>query len=988
MKFLVVFISLFLTISVVFADAVIFSGADVKALKFNLDLFGRSKVMGINVDPSAGAGIAAPLGSLGMDYLTGNVYYKKTAPNTGWISISNSVEGTPFQYAAYDTNGVLNDLPGISYVDNVTQYYATYYNHPSLASTLTEIQAGGLIDTVIDGQAGTEYRAFTARSVFGNSTATSFTNVTPFAWQATYDVNATIGGTNTFVDSSSVLSGASVTDMTTFAAYPQINQTTMNQYKTFTSSLTVGNNDPAHINVFTAYSAFDQFYSQADLDGYTGISLSPSFQTGSVVDGFQIMNSNPQFDVVGLNGYRGIEVGGSFGQNSATTVNDHIDFQAHPNYQANATIGTYTALTIGPSFQTGSTVTGGLQMISWNPQVDSAVVPNIGGINGGANIGSTSAVALASYTDANFNPNFGANLTLADYFGVIVAPNVQAGASITNSATLMRLGINSQIPVGTSATGLQIDMSNFQTPSTPQGLSVNVGGSQLSALFDTGIYPVQSGGGPYGLNNIGGNFHISSGFPITGGNFGIGNNLGIGVFAEDDVPVDSSGLRLGFLMNGFLTQIGVTSGKTVDSITFMGAGAQDAYPGGTTGTFDEINMFRALGILPTNGATINNIYGFKVDATLTAMSPTNAWGVWVGDTNADNWFAKDVVIGGATGKPSFASVGLEVNDAAIFNDVIKDNTNVQAIETNVRELYDSTGTLRFNWNGTALISDATAIRLDANGGNQQGIQFFDNSNTNSTTLRAAGTTTTSVVYDLPPADGASGTVLTTSGTGVLSWTSKTSAVAPTVQIFGAGSGTYTTPVGVAYIKVKVIGSGGGGSGTGVGAGGGSAGNASTFGVALLTANGAGAPGGTQGGTGGTATISAPAYGTIITGGSGTGYTLYQNPSGGVNTVYSAGGPGGASCMGGGGGGGGQGSSGQSSSTIGGGGGGGSGEVSQTNNASGVGGGAGGCLEAFIASPAASYAYTVGGGGTGGAAGTLGTAGGNGGDGYIEVVEYY
>jgi len=238
--------------------------------------------------------------------------------------------------------------------------------------------------------------------------------------------------------------------------------------------------------------------------------------------------------------------------------------------------------------------------------------------------------------------------------------------------------------------------------------------------------------------------------------------------------------------------------------------------------------------------------------------------------------------------------------------------------------------------------------------------------------------------------GTNGQVLvadSTQSTG-LRWSSSVASTIPTYQSFGAGSGTYTTPANVTYIKVKMVGSGGGGSGTGSGAGAGSAGNASTFGSSLLTANGAGAPSSTQGGTGGTASISSPAYGTTATGGSGQGYTLYQNPSGGVNTVYAMGGMGGGSFYGGGGGGGGQGSNGQSSSTQGSGGGGGSGEISQTNNASGVGGGAGGFIEAIIPSPSATYSYVVGGGGAGGAAGTSGTAGGNGGDGFIEVWEYY
>ena len=72
---------------VVYGDAVIFSGNDVKALKKNLDLFGTSKLMGTATDPSSGGGLAAPLGSIAMNYVTGIGYIKTSAPNTGWSRI-------------------------------------------------------------------------------------------------------------------------------------------------------------------------------------------------------------------------------------------------------------------------------------------------------------------------------------------------------------------------------------------------------------------------------------------------------------------------------------------------------------------------------------------------------------------------------------------------------------------------------------------------------------------------------------------------------------------------------------------------------------------------------------------------------------------------------------------------------------------------------------------------------------------------------------
>ena len=73
---------------------------------------------------------------------------------------------------------------------------------------------------------------------------------------------------------------------------------------------------------------------------------------------------------------------------------------------------------------------------------------------------------------------------------------------------------------------------------------------------------------------------------------------------------------------------------------------------------------------------------------------------------------------------------------------------------------------------------------------------------------------------------------------------------------------------------------------------------------------------------------------------------------------------------------------------GGGGGGGGANGSGLPASTGGGGGEGEYAELLINTPAASYTYTVGGGGTAGTSGTGGGAGGAGGSGYIIVDEYY
>ena len=209
---------------------------------------------------------------------------------------------------------------------------------------------------------------------------------------------------------------------------------------------------------------------------------------------------------------------------------------------------------------------------------------------------------------------------------------------------------------------------------------------------------------------------------------------------------------------------------------------------------------------------------------------------------------------------------------------------------------------------------------------------------------------------------------------------------PQVTIYSSGSGTYTVPSGAKYLIVEMVGGGGGGGGGGAASwGAGTNGGNSTFGS--ITCNGgvgAPVPWGT-GGTGGSYTVST---GNIITQavGQNGGYSSFtSNPP-----AYSTGsGFGGSNPLGFGGNGANYvgGSSGGGYGAGGGGGGSGSDGAIRYN---GGGGGSAGYVKVLINSPASTYSYAVGAGGTGGAAGTGGNAAGgsNGGGGYIAVISFF
>ena len=234
---------------------------------------------------------------------------------------------------------------------------------------------------------------------------------------------------------------------------------------------------------------------------------------------------------------------------------------------------------------------------------------------------------------------------------------------------------------------------------------------------------------------------------------------------------------------------------------------------------------------------------------------------------------------------------------------------------------------------------------------------------------AAGSTT----YTLPAADGTSGQVLSTNGSGTLSWASSGgTGTLKNVQVF-TSSGTYTRTAGVTTAVVIARGGGGGGGGTSNLFGGGNGGNGGTtsFGSHVSAAGGtaggnssAGNPG--AGGTGGTsATLAIP----------GTPGTEGNNgESGGAG-----GGEGGGIIR--------RGGSAGAAGSRGGGGSGGCTSVPCVGVPGGGGGGQGEFAMKYTTTVGATETVTIGAAGTAGTAGTGGHAGGAGGAGYIIVYEY-
>jgi hypothetical protein len=265
--------------------------------------------------------------------------------------------------------------------------------------------------------------------------------------------------------------------------------------------------------------------------------------------------------------------------------------------------------------------------------------------------------------------------------------------------------------------------------------------------------------------------------------------------------------------------------------------------------FSSASTWASSSALTANALMIGGGAGAAPSTITTGTGVVTALGVNTGSAGAF------VVNGGALGTPSSGTV-----------------TNL-------------TGTASININGTVGATTQntgyfTTVRLYGSTSGYVGLS----------PAAAAGSTT----YTLPSADGTSGQVLSTNGTGTLSWATAggSSSPIPTPDVKTSGSSaTWTIPAGVTKVKVTVVGGGGGGgnsggSGTAVTSGGGGGGCAVKYLTGLTPGNtltytvgsggGVGSSGGTSSVSSGTQTITTisatgGAGGSQVGGGSTSGY---------------------------------------------------------------------------------------------------------------------
>ena len=270
--------------------------------------------------------------------------------------------------------------------------------------------------------------------------------------------------------------------------------------------------------------------------------LSPTVSNPGLVT-FSEININPQIDQPVTN-YYGV---GSYGYGTSSP-DSILSFSSQPSFSGTATNITHINLS-------GTTDATTLIGVSYSPSSDS-----------------TSETAFSASSSGDTTTFTGVQISHSgnstDFNGVVISPSGTGtnykGISIDGTATY------------DNAVGVEINLSGITSTSRNVGLTVEDGIiTQNNANFTTvSSFPALVDSANV-LRNV---LTIQSGTPITGTDV-ILNNLAGEILAEDNHS--PSALNLGISSVGFVAQVSVDSGKTVDLTSMSVAGL--AVPATSTG---------------------------------------------------------------------------------------------------------------------------------------------------------------------------------------------------------------------------------------------------------------------------------------------------------------------------------------------------------------------------------------------------------------------
>jgi uncharacterized delta-60 repeat protein len=442
------------------------------------------------------------------------------------------------------------------------------------------------------------------------------------------------------------------------------------------------------IALFDMYIAYDGTLTAGNIRMGSMIgNVSSALPGGSGLSGF-----NMGYNLSNTSQYvNGMIVGHTL-QSGSSVTNGTFGFSENIQIPTGGAAGNVVAFSSGTNLQSGGSMPGGytgfqaaptlagtMTGVGANPFISTAQIStamdHYTGFMDQSNFLSGASTANTLYSFSS-NASIQSGATVNDLTAVGLFPSAASGSTVTTMAGLrFNPSINTSLsdlsfidlqtsgsPTATNAYGVRINMTGITSSNQKIGLKLEDGKIESDSNYLTDVLPASPGFAS--LNQISGLFHVKPSNP-TSSTLVLGAAVGTNAIFEDDMGPDAFGGFIGFAGLASVNQVAVAVTKTVDTYTALGAGASvpDLSGQGITGggTITNANVLTVAGILNAGASVaITNLKGVNIPSFFNGFSATNAWGVYVADSTVDNWFAKDVVIGGSTGKP-IGSEALTVN---------------------------------------------------------------------------------------------------------------------------------------------------------------------------------------------------------------------------------------------------------------------------------------------------------------------------------------
>lgn len=695
--------------------------------KFNDD----KEVRTFTVDPSAGAGVAAPIGSYGTrdNAGVGEFWFKYGAADTNW----SNVTGLSNDWSLIGNAGT---TPGTNFLGTTDAQDLQIRTNNNLQQTY--LTNGGWIsdqtNTPADATVVNQYTLQTFVNPAASTTGANFANTRSVVSydnaNAGFDYNGGISATSSRTENH----GDGIVDQMYIADNSALLDSTNG-----TTNLFKGNNLDVIINNGYTINTYD------GVNSYLGVNA-------STVNGLNLFNSNADIlDSTVQNAFIGNH---NMGLRGTSTAQGLVGEQYGVNISDTASVTNQTyGQNIGVD-QRDNTTTNGITTSLINTQVrNAAVTTNVISQNVGLNMNDTANASSA--TAINTNPNIAGSAvvgnlntafiggvvedttTVSNFTGLGVSPVISDSATVTNFTPF---NLNATISnTATVTNGVNIaNISLNSTPAIPsvKGVNVNLSNANVTDPFQKHTFEGDGGSVSLSYNFtvpgaqtffqnhfIGGGPTVALGDPTNA--YGFGTNMAQQVFVHDDWGPDVTTLRLGFVNVGFVGNLSVDAGKTMDSWT--GALSGFGIPSGS-GTVDQAIMFRAAGGLPQGGTiTANELVGFEGMPTLCGVA-NNCWGVRIEDPAAFNLFA------GA----------IQTNDSLILQDPGAGVNSVTIKAPTLATNYTLTLPVDDGTNGQSLTTDGNGVLSWASG--SAGWGLTGNSGTNATTNFLGTTDTVDLVF--------------------------------------------------------------------------------------------------------------------------------------------------------------------------------------------------------------------------------------------------